>query len=238
MNLQLITGPNCAGKSTYLRMIAICVILAQSGCFVPATQAFIPIRDRIFTRIGTSDDMESNSSSFMVEMEETAYMLENQSAQSLILVDELCRGTCHEEGFPLAWAVCEELSKKGAYVFFATHFHELSALTKSYTNIKTFHFNSSYKISAGPCPKLTGYGISLAQVCGIPQRIIAEAVALSKEIQLPESKSNQALLKILSELQQLNLSDLAYRRQLQLLRQSLQVEEPKEDLCLVSDSKN
>lgn len=113
------------------------------GCYVPATEAFIPIRDRICTRFGTSDDMEENASTFAVEMTETAFILETCTPKSLIFIDELGRGTTNDEGAAIAWSISEELIQKRAYTCFATHYHELNRLADLYSHCRCYHMSAS-----------------------------------------------------------------------------------------------
>src|SRR5208337_706153 len=127
--MMLITGPNMAGKSTYIRQVALIVLLAHAGCFVPATAARIGLIDRIFTRIGASDDLARGQSTFMVEMSETADILNNATARGLVILDEIGRGTSTFDGLSLAWSVVEHLHNAvGAKTLFATHYHELTEL--------------------------------------------------------------------------------------------------------------
>ena len=135
-NFTVITGINGSGKSTYLKQIAITVILAHCGSYVPAEEAFVPVRDRLCTRIGTSDDQEHNISTFMLEMKETAFILENATDRSLILIDELGRATSNEDGVAIAWAVSEFLLVRRAMTFFVTHYPQLSRLADVYPNVQ------------------------------------------------------------------------------------------------------
>jgi DNA mismatch repair ATPase MutS len=139
---SVITGPNCAGKSTYMKALALITILAHMGSYVPAEDAFIPLRDRLLTRFGTSDDMEENASTFKVEMAETSFILETCSPRSLVLIDELGRGTSSDEGFAIAWSISEELISRRAYCCFATHYHDSNALAKLYPNARCYHMSA------------------------------------------------------------------------------------------------
>ncbi|KAJ8571458.1 hypothetical protein ON010_g5378 [Phytophthora cinnamomi] len=181
---HIVTGPNCAGKSTYLRAMALIIILAQMGCYVPASDATVPIRDRICTRFGTSDDMEENASSFAVEMTETAFILETCTARSLVLIDELGRGTANDEGAAIAWSIGEEMTQRGSYTCFATHYHQLNRLAVLYprcrcyhmgtrSNINSVHFR--YVLKDGPFPTTGMYGIKTAAISGLPTKVIQEA---------------------------------------------------------------
>jgi DNA mismatch repair protein MutS len=181
--LLIITGPNMAGKSTYLRQVALTVIMAQIGSFVPASHAKIGIVDRIFTRIGAADDITRGRSTFLVEMNETANILHNATERSLIILDEVGRGTSTFDGMSIAWAVCEYILKKiKARTLFATHYHELTELEKDYQQVRNFQFlvkewNGQIiflrKVSRGASS--VSYGIEVANIAGLPQEVIKRA---------------------------------------------------------------
>ncbi len=181
--LLIITGPNMAGKSTYLRQVAITVIMAQMGSFVPASYARIGIVDRIFTRIGAADDITRGRSTFLVEMNETANILHNATERSLIILDEVGRGTSTFDGISIAWAVCEYILKKiKARTLFATHYHELTELEKEYPQVKNFQFlvkewNGQViflrKVARGASS--VSYGIEVANIAGLPAEVIKRA---------------------------------------------------------------
>jgi len=183
--LLIITGPNMGGKSTILRQVAIIQILAQIGSFVPATSASLPILDRIWTRVGASDDLASGRSTFMVEMTETATILHNATPRSLILLDEIGRGTSTFDGLSIAWAVAEYLHNSpdhSAKTLFATHYHELTELAESLPGAKNFQVTATekdgevvflHKLKKGKASK--SYGIAVAQLAGLPAQTIARA---------------------------------------------------------------
>ena len=179
--LTVITGKNCTGKSTLLRSVALHVILAHAGCFVPATQLNVRLTDRIFTRIGTQDDMAANSSTFFVEMRETAFILSNISERSLVIIDELGRGTCNADGAALAWSVCEHLLNTNAYTLFVTHFHDCAALATMYSRVSNCHMGD-FTLKSGPAADTSGYGITLAKQCGFPSDIIADARRIAETL--------------------------------------------------------
>ncbi len=181
--MMLITGPNMAGKSTYMRQIALCVILAQSGCFVPATEARIGIVDRVFTRVGASDDLASGNSTFMLEMNEVADILKNATKQSLIIYDEIGRGTSTYDGMSIARAVVEYTAKKiGAKTLFATHYHELTALEGETDGVVNYNIAAKKrgndvvflrKIIKGAADD--SYGIEVAHLAGVPEAVVNRA---------------------------------------------------------------
>jgi len=175
----VITGPNMAGKSTYIRQVAILTIMAQIGSYIPAQSAHIGIVDKIFTRIGAHDEISKGESTFMVEMSETAEMLNNLSPRSLVIIDEVGRGTSTYDGLSLAWAIAEYLQKRKVRVLFATHFHELTALAEEYEGVKNYNIAVKewentvvflHKIVPGGADN--SYGIYVAQLAGIPQEIV------------------------------------------------------------------
>lgn len=202
--MQLITGPNMAGKSTYMRELALIVILGQMGSFVPAESAVLPIFDQIFTRIGANDDMAMGQSTFMVEMSEANLALQEASAHSLILFDELGRGTATYDGMALAQAIIEYLDAHvHAKTLFSTHYHELTALADKHENIKNVHVGAVedesgelhflHQIQQGPADK--SYGIHVAALAGLPDELIANATTIlsgleNQEASVPEPKAS------------------------------------------------
>jgi len=189
--LLLITGPNMAGKSTVLRQVALTVLMAQMGSFVPARKASLGLTDRIFTRVGALDNLSSGQSTFMVEMEETANIVNNATENSLVILDEIGRGTSTYDGMSIAWAVAEylhDLNGKGVKTLFATHYHELIQLEEIKPRIKNYNiavkeFNDNIvflrRLVKGGTNK--SYGIQVARLAGVPDRIIDSAkIVLSK----------------------------------------------------------
>ena len=182
-NILLITGPNMAGKSTYMRQCAIAVIMAQIGCFVPCKEATLPIFDKIFTRIGASDDLVSGESTFMVEMKEANNALQEATENSLILFDELGRGTATYDGMSLAQAILEYIHDKiKAKTLFSTHYHELTVLEKDLKNLKNVHVSAIeengkvtflHKVKPGAVDK--SYGIHVAALAKLPESLIERA---------------------------------------------------------------
>jgi DNA mismatch repair protein MutS len=181
----IVTGPNMAGKSTILRQAALIVLLAQIGSFVPASEARIGIVDRIFTRVGASDDLARGRSTFMVEMQETANILHHATPQSLIILDEIGRGTSTFDGMSIAWAVAEflhDFGGKGVKTLFATHYHELTELARNRSRVKNFNVAIRewrqeilffHKFTPGSSSK--SYGIQVARLAGLPGEITERA---------------------------------------------------------------
>ena len=188
-NIMIITGPNMSGKSTYMRELAIIIILSQIGCFVPAKEANIPIFDKIFTRIGASDDVVGGESTFMVEMRESANALKNATKNSLILFDELGRGTSTYDGMSLAGSIIEYINKNiKCKTLFSTHYHELTKMEELNEGIKNVHvsiFEENgdvkflHKVKEGPVDK--SYGINVARLAGLPKEVLKKANELLKE---------------------------------------------------------
>ncbi|KAL6755904.1 DNA mismatch repair protein MutS [Haematococcus lacustris] len=183
--LHLITGPNMAGKSTYLKQVALLVVMAQAGCLVPAAaMAFRPFT-RLFTRMGTGDSIETNASSFMMEMQEVANILDHADSHSLVLVDELGRATSTSDGVALAWAVCEELLRCRVLALFATHFQQLEALTLTYSHARLWrlmvnaapqHLDFTWQLKGGrQAPLPPHYGLTLAASLGFPPPLLERA---------------------------------------------------------------
>uniref|UniRef100_A0A0E0AJS2 DNA mismatch repair proteins mutS family domain-containing protein n=1 Tax=Oryza glumipatula TaxID=40148 RepID=A0A0E0AJS2_9ORYZ len=192
-NMVLVMGPNMSGKSTYLQQICLIVILAQIGCYVPAQFASLRVVDRVFTRIGTGDNVENNSSTFMTEMKETAFIMQNVSSKyygSLIVVDELGRATSSSDGLAIAWSCCEYLLSTKAYTVFATHMESLSELATIYPNVKILHFevdlrndrlDFKFRLKDG-VRKVPHYGLLLAKVAGLPSSVIDTAASITSRI--------------------------------------------------------
>lgn len=197
--IAIITGPNMAGKSTYMRQVALITLMAQIGCFVPAKSASISIVDRIFTRIGASDDLASGQSTFMVEMSEVSNILQNATKNSLILLDEVGRGTSTFDGLSIAWAVIDYISKKiGAKTLFATHYHELTELegklsgTKNYCISIREHGDDIIflrKIIRGGADQ--SYGIQVAKLSGLPDEVVIRAREILSKLE--ESDINKGI---------------------------------------------
>lgn len=190
--ISIITGPNMAGKSTYMRQTALIVLMAQIGCFVPADQADIGMVDRIFTRVGASDDLAGGQSTFMVEMNEVANILRNATSNSLLILDEIGRGTSTFDGLSIAWAVIEHISNRkllGAKTLFATHYHELTELEGKISNVNNYciavHEKGDdivflRKIIKGGADR--SYGIQVARLAGVPDMVTDRAVEIARQL--------------------------------------------------------
>lgn len=180
--MLVITGPNMGGKSTFMRQNALIALLAHTGCFVPASHAEIGPIDRIFTRIGSSDDLAGGRSTFMVEMTETASILHNATDHSLVLMDEIGRGTSTFDGLSLAWAAAEHLTGTRAFTLFATHYFEMTSLPEQAEGVANVHLNATehndgivfmHRVEPGPASQ--SYGLQVAQLAGVPRTVIARA---------------------------------------------------------------
>uniref|UniRef100_A0A3P9CZT4 DNA mismatch repair protein n=1 Tax=Maylandia zebra TaxID=106582 RepID=A0A3P9CZT4_9CICH len=195
-NFVIITGPNMSGKSTYLKQVALCQIMAQIGSFVPAKYACFRVADQIFTRIGVDDDFETNSSTFMLEMKEISYIIHNASDKSLIIIDELGRGTSAEEGIGICHSVCEFLLGLKAFTLFATHFLELCQLESLYPNVENQHMQIqhtrsgdtgaesvvyTYLLNRGSSEE-RHYGLRAAEMTALPSSVIQEAKTIASKV--------------------------------------------------------
>lgn len=197
----LLTGPNMAGKSTLMRQVALNAIMAQMGSYVPCDEAVLPVFDAIFTRIGASDQLSEGLSTFMVEMTETSAMLKNATGQSLVILDEVGRGTSTFDGMCLAQAILEHLlSEVKALTFFATHYHELTSLDQSYSQITNAHMTVAEKngeirflhtLVKGPA--LKSYGVQVAELAGLPATVTKRAKSLLREIESKKVKATSQL---------------------------------------------
>ncbi len=210
--IAIVTGPNMSGKSTYLRQVGLICLMAQAGSWVPAERALLPVLDRIFTRVGAMDNLAGGESTFLVEMHETANILRHATPDSLVLLDEVGRGTSTYDGLSIAWAVGEYLHEEvGARTIFATHYHELVALADRFPRV--FNLNVAVKewgekvvflhtIVPGGCDH--SYGIHVAELAGVPERVIARARvildALERERPLPAEAESAAATRLQTEL--------------------------------------
>ncbi len=231
--LSIITGPNMAGKSTYMRQVALITIMAQIGCFVPASYAKIGVVDKVFTRVGASDDLSMGQSTFMVEMMEVASILHNATSKSLIILDEIGRGTSTYDGLSIAWAVVEYLADKqkcGAKTLFATHYHELTQLEEKVDGVKNYSIAVKEKgedviflrkILRGGTDE--SYGIHVAKLAGVPQETVTRAKEILRNLEIKgkgaqkESKKevsgqlnmyNYKIAEVAHEIDKINLDEL------------------------------
>ena len=212
--VAIITGPNMAGKSTYMRQVALIVLMAQMGSYVPAKQATISVVDSIFTRIGASDDLSTGQSTFMVEMNEVAYILANATENSLLILDEIGRGTSTFDGMSIAKAVLEYTADKktlGAKTLFATHYHELTSLENSVKGIRNYNIAAvkrgddiTFLRRILPGAADESYGVEVAKLAGLPESVIERAKKILAELESanPKPKRRQTKQK---EQQQLTL---------------------------------
>ena len=225
--LAIITGPNMAGKSTYMRQVALICLMAQIGSFVPAKSAHIGVVDRVFTRIGASDDLAAGQSTFMVEMSEVAEILKNATNRSLLILDEIGRGTSTYDGMSIARAVlehCADKKKLGAKTLFATHYHELSALEGAIPGVRNYHMAAKKrqddviflrKLVSGGADQ--SYGIEVAQLAGVPAWIIRRGREILKELEAGERPAPVQSKEEESE-EQMGFADLAGQAVLDELR--------------------
>jgi DNA mismatch repair protein MutS len=198
--MLIITGPNMGGKSTYMRQAALIVLMAHTGCFVPAASATIGTIDRIFTRMGSSDDIAGGRSTFMVEMTETANILHNATEQSLVLMDEVGRGTSTFDGLSLAWASAEHLARETrAFTLFATHYFEMTELPAQIEGVTNVHLTATehddaiiflHRVHQGPANQ--SYGLQVAKLAGVPQQVVVSAKKKLHELEQPANDSSRS----------------------------------------------
>lgn len=211
----LITGPNMGGKSTYMRQVAQITILAHIGSFVPATECCIPLIDKIFTRIGASDNINNGLSTFMVEMVETANILNNATPNSLVLMDEIGRGTSTYDGLSIAWSVLKNISTKiNCFTLFSTHYFELTKLENKISTIKNISFEANFKNNSlifnhkiNSFPATKSYGIDVAALAGIPSYVLNDANSKLKSLELKIENTNYQ--KEIDSIRNLNMYDLS-----------------------------
>jgi DNA mismatch repair protein MutS len=211
--ITLITGPNMSGKSTYLRQIALIALMTQIGSFVPAKTAKTRVFDRIYTRIGASDDLAGGASTFMVEMRELASILHGATPSSLVILDEVGRGTSTFDGLAIAWAACEFLHKTRAFTLYATHYFELTQLEQKLSGVVNLHVAAQEEAAHGlrfyhqvmPGPASKSYGVQVAKLAGLPPEAVARAEALLNSL---ESNSSDRVNVVARELLALDVSRL------------------------------
>jgi DNA mismatch repair protein MutS len=208
--IVILTGPNMSGKSTYIRQIALIALMAQVGCFVPARQAKLKVFDRIYTRVGASDNLAAGESTFMVEMNETANILNNATKDSLIILDEVGRGTSTYDGVAIAWSIVEYIHQKlSSMTLFATHYHELIKLEEKFKSIKNYHVDVldnlsgdsnggknivfNHKIKKGGMDK--SYGVHVAEMAGVPKAVIVRANEILKTLELKTKQTQKSINK-------------------------------------------
>ena len=186
---MVLTGPNMGGKSTYIRAVGIAVILAHIGSFVPATRASMPLFDRVMCRVGSSDSLASGVSTFLAEMKEVSTILDKATPRSLVIIDELGRGTSTHDGYGIAYACLESLANRGVVTLFATHFHELTLMQGAVPGIINRHVSAvscgddlvmMYRVNDGPSNESWGMGV--AKLCGFPQEIVTEAERMAENL--------------------------------------------------------
>jgi len=207
--IMMITGPNMSGKSALLRQTALILIMAQIGCFVPAKSADIGVIDKLFTRVGANDNISSGESTFMVEMNETSSIMNNISSRSLILLDEIGRGTSTYDGISIAWSIAEFLHENPKFqpkTMFATHYHELNNMTKTFKRIKNYNVSVKEidkkihfirKLIAGGSEH--SFGIHVAKVAGMPQKIISKAEKILKNLELDKTQNTKKEISALEK---------------------------------------
>ena len=245
----IITGPNMAGKSTYMRQVALIVLMAQMGSFVPARSAHIGVVDRVFTRIGASDDLAAGQSTFMVEMSEVAQLLKNASRRSLLILDEIGRGTSTYDGMAIARAVlehCADRRRLGVKTLFATHYHELTVLEGQISGVKNYNIAAKKKkgeviflrkIVRGGADQ--SYGIEVAKLAGVPDRVVRRAREILEELENGSAPAGADVpIGPSSHDEQISLGDLGGQTVLNKLRMTdVNILSPIEALNLLAELK-
>lgn len=235
--LLILTGPNMAGKSTYLRTVALCALLHQIGSFVPADAARMCVFDAIHTRIGASDDLAGGRSTFMVEMSELASILHGATPRSLVILDEIGRGTSTYDGLAIAWAALEHLHRTGAFTLFATHYFELTRLEGQLGGVVNLHVAALeeaggltfyHQVVEGPASR--SYGIGVAKLAGLPPRVTTRAAQLLAGLQAREEGAGDAVLGELESLDLARMTPLEALQRLHELQQRLRAVAPQEIL--------
>ena len=242
----IITGPNMAGKSTYMRQVALITLMAQMGSFVPAKSAHIGVVDRVFTRIGASDDLSAGQSTFMVEMTEVAQLLKNATRRSLLILDEIGRGTSTYDGMAIARSVleyCADKRRLGCKTLFATHYHELTVLEGEIPGVKNYNIAAKKrkdqviflrKIVRGGADQ--SYGIEVAQLAGVPDRVIKRAREILKDLEAGGVERPVAAVQ--EDSGQVSLGDLGGETVLKKLRMTdVNILSPIEALNLLNELK-
>jgi DNA mismatch repair protein MutS len=217
----ILTGPNMSGKSAILRQTALITLMAHIGCFVPASDAKVPLTDKIFTRVGASDNLSGGESTFMVEMNETASIINNITSRSLILLDEIGRGTSTYDGISIAWSIVEHLHHSNAKpkTLFATHYHELNELENKLPGVKNFHVTNKevgnkiiFLRKLAPGGSVHSFGIHVARMAGMPPSLIDRANEILKQLEDSREDSsrqpaNETMKKIAAPKMQLSIFD-------------------------------
>ena len=245
--LAIITGPNMAGKSTYMRQVALICLMAQIGSFVPAKSAHLGVVDRVFTRIGASDDLSAGASTFMVEMTEVAQLLKNATKKSLLILDEIGRGTSTYDGMAIARAVleyCADPKRLGCKTLFATHYHELTVLEGEIPGVKNYNIAAKKrgsdliflrKIVRGGADQ--SYGIEVAKLAGVPDRVIKRARAILEELEAGGMQNAECRMQNAPQ-EQVSLMDLGGQKVLSKLRMTdVNILSPIEALNLLAELK-
>ncbi|HQM38966.1 MAG TPA: DNA mismatch repair protein MutS [Clostridia bacterium] len=248
----IITGPNMAGKSTYMRQAALITVMAHIGSFVPAQSATIGITDKIFTRIGASDDLAGGKSTFMMEMSELAYILENATDRSLLILDEIGRGTSTFDGLSIAWAVIEYLNEtRSLRTLFSTHYHELTVLEDKFSGVRNYFISAIKKdkdivflrkVKRGAANE--SYGIEVARLAGVPEQLIVRAGEFLMELEKSENKrtrirKKESFMEGQVGILEFNKQDNGYQEIVEILKQcDIQKMTPLEALNLLYELKN